>query len=122
MQLNRRWIPRGRYARHKQGRRGFAFVFVILLMVVIFGFTSLAVDLGVAQMAKTQLQNTVDAAARSACKGMATSYTQAQTDAIASAAYNTVNGSGYTLSSADIDFGTWDTTNRTFTVLTGAAR
>ncbi len=91
-------------------------------MVVVFGFSSLAVDLGAVQMAKTQLQGAVDAAARSACKGLTISYTQAQTDAVTTAGYNTVNGTAYVLATSDIDFGTWDTSGRTFTILTGAAR
>ncbi len=103
-------------------RRGFGFVYVVLMMTVVFGLSSLAVEFGYVQVAKTQLQNVADAAARAGMSGLATSPTAAQNNAISVAAQNTVNASTYTLTTADIDLGTWNSGPKTLTVLTGAAQ
>ncbi len=103
-------------------RRGFAFVFVVLMMIAVFGFVSLAVDFGYVQVTKTELQNVADSAARAAMTGLATSYTSAQTDGIATAGQNKVNNQLFTLASTDIDFGSYNSGTKVFTVVTGAAR
>src|SRR5438067_2329841 len=50
----------------RRTRRGFAVVQVAILLVVLTGFTSLAVDWGRVQLAKTKLQVVADSAARAA--------------------------------------------------------
>ena len=44
-------------------KRGIALVFVVLLLVVLFAFVGLAIDIGYMYVAKTQLQNAADAGA-----------------------------------------------------------
>jgi Flp pilus assembly protein TadG len=93
------------------------------MVVVMLLFTSLAVDWGHVQLTKIELQRAADAAARYAVAGLSTSVTTAQTNAVTAAAANTADGQSVTLStSTDIDFGTWDPSSHTFTVLTGTAR
>lgn len=82
-------------------------MYLITAMVVLTGFASLGVDFGRVQLARSELQAAVDAAARAAAVGLTTSSTQAKTDAIAVAAQNTVDGSPLVLTNADIAVGNW---------------
>jgi len=102
--------------------RGFTAIWIGLGMVVFLGLCSLAVDYGRVQTAKSELRSAADAAARAAAAGIATSVTQAQNNAINIAANTTCDGTAVALTTNDIDFGTWDTTNKTFTVLSGVNR
>jgi len=93
---------------------------VIVVMPVIVGFVSLMVDYGLANMVKSQLEIAVDAAALAAADGMSVSPANARNLAETVAAANTVNLQPLTLLDSDIQFGTWDSTAKTFTLLTGA--
>ena len=100
-----------------------ALVYTVAAMAVLLGFASLGVDLARVQVAKTELRSAVDAAARAAAGGLVTGVSAAQSNAISIAAAQTVDGTALTLEPAtDIEFGTWDLVNRTFSVLTGANR
>jgi Flp pilus assembly protein TadG len=103
-------------------RRGNVIILVLVLLTVMCGFCSLAVDYGRMQTAKTELQRAADAAARAGAAKLADGVSATETTIIAVAASNTVDGSAINLSSADIEFGTWNETNQTFTVLSGSAR
>ena len=104
-------------------RRGIAAAYSILMLIVLCGLVSMGVDLGRVQVAKTELRSAADAAARAGAVGLATSVTQAQTDAAAVAAANTCDGSAVVIDqNLDIEFGTWDDTARTFTLLTGGTQ
>jgi hypothetical protein len=104
-------------------RRGIAAAYSILMLLALCGLVSMGVDLGRVQLAKTELRSAADAAARAGAAGLATSVTQAQTDAAAVAAANTCDGSAVVIDqNLDIEFGTWDDTARTFTLLTGGAQ
>jgi len=104
-------------------RRGIAATYSILMLIVLCGLVSLGVDLGRVQMAKTELRGAADAAARAGAVGLATSVTQAKTDAVAVAAANKCDGSSVVIDqNLDIEFGAWDDTARTFTLLTGGAQ
>jgi hypothetical protein len=76
-------------------------------------FCSLAVDLGRAQLVKTQLHSAADAAARSAALGITTGTSVA--DAIDIASRNTADGKPVALQSKDVVMGYWDTTRLVFT-------
>src|SRR4051794_15704784 len=108
--------------RRKQNKRGMAVVYMVFGIVMFGAFASLAIDLGRVQLAKTQERNAADAAARaatSACGNISTC--QSRASAIANS--YTVDGTAVSLDvNNDIEFGNWNTTNKTFTVLTGAAR
>lgn len=104
-------------------RRGLSLIYSLITLSVMIGFASLAVDLGRVQVAKTELRRTADAAARAAASSLSSGVAAAQSAAVSIAAANTVDGQSHVLETAsDIEFGTWDITARTFTVLSGAAR
>ena len=78
----------------------------------------LAVDVGRSQLAKFELQNAADAAARYAAGGMARSNTKLATaydHASVVGAEQRVDGRAVTVSAGDIDVGDWDPATRTFT-------
>src|SRR5262245_22455234 len=103
--------------------RGISIVYVAIVIIVLFAMASLGVDLGRVQLAKTELRQAADAAARAGAAGMNTSIDQANTDACAVAAANNADGASVTLvAKEDIKFGTWDPDACTFTVLTGSAQ
>lgn len=94
-------------------RRGATLIFAAVAMVALTGFVSLAVDLGRAQVAKTELRRAADGAARYAASGISDGTTLSKAIAVASA--NTVDGSPLVLQASDVTAGTWDSTTRTFT-------
>lgn len=96
-------------------------IYVIIFWTVMVGIASLAVDFGSVQVVQSQLKAAIDAAALAASTGLAVSPTEARNRAKAIAALNTVNGRSLTLLDSDIEFGMWNPTTRTFTLLTGAA-
>jgi Flp pilus assembly protein TadG len=95
-------------------RRGVAFVYTTIAFVALVGLVSLAVDLGRAQCAKTELQRAADAAARYGAVGIAdgTYVTKATT----AAAENLVDGTALVLNNTfsntpkDIETGNWNST------------
>lgn len=90
----------------------------IVIMTMLVMLLSLAVDMGRVQVAKTELQRGVDAAARYAAYqyGNGSSSSAVTSAAIAAAADNSVDGTPLTLTSSDISFGTWNSSTNTFTV------
>jgi Flp pilus assembly protein TadG len=104
-------------------RRGIAAVYSILMLMVLCGLVSMGVDLGRVQLAKTELRSAADGAARAAAGGLPMGVSQAKTNAAATAAANLCDGSPVVIDQTqDIEFGMWDGTARTFTVLTGSAQ
>lgn len=102
---------------------GVTTVYTVLALTVLFGFCSLGADYGRVQLVKTELQRAADAAARAAASAIPSGITEVQDIAVAYAALNTADGSAVTLNaSTDVEFGTWDSSSETFTVLTGSAR
>jgi len=98
-------------------------IYVLVLLTLFFAFASLAVDVGRVQVAKTELRRTADAAAMAGAASLSSGITAAQTAATTFATANTVDGGTFSLDSTnDIEYGTWDTAARTFTVLTGSSR
>jgi Flp pilus assembly protein TadG len=100
-------------------RRGVAIIYIVVMMIVLLGFCSLAVDLGHVQACKTELENAIDAAARAAAANVAGGVTAVQTAAAAMAANNTCDGTPVTINSVNnVVFLNWPST----TPLTGSAR
>ena len=64
-----------------QSRRGVAALYAVLIFAVILGIAALAVDFGRVVCSKGELQGAADAAARSGAAGLATSTTQANSNA-----------------------------------------
>lgn len=95
-------------------QKGSALVYGTVCMMVIVGITSLAIDVGRVQCAKTELQNAVDAAARYASTGLSdtTSIAKAQS----SGGENAVDGTALAIQSGDVETGIWTAATKTFTV------
>lgn len=104
--------------KRRANHRGSIAVYLVLLMPVLFLVVSLAVDVGRAQTAKTQLQAAVDAATRAAAQELVNfrdnATAAARAKAVASG--NRADGRSVVLDNDEIDFGTWDPATRTFTV------
>ena len=97
--------------------------YTIILMAVLIGFASFAVDWGRVQADKQALETAAMAAARAAAAQLPNGVTAVQNAAVAWAADNTCDGNSVVINAtSDVVFGTWNTTNRTFTVLTGSAQ
>lgn len=99
-------------------------IYAVIAMIALCAFVSLAVDLGKVQLAKTELMRAADAAARAAASELSkgSNLTTIQNAAVNIAAANKCDGTAVSLStSTDIDFGTWDTTAKTFTNLGAGA-
>jgi Flp pilus assembly protein TadG len=87
-------------------------IYVIVIMPVLMGFASLAVDLGRVEAAKTELRAACDAAARYGATGLSNSTAVAK--AIQAAADNKVDGTTLVLQTTDVATGSWS--SGTFTV------
>lgn len=84
---------------------GVMLVYMIVALVTLLLLSSLAVDLGRAQLAKTELRRAADAAARYGAQGFANNSVTA--NAIAVAAQNNVDGSALVLQNNDVTIGKW---------------
>src|SRR5947209_17063278 len=106
------------------GRNGASLVYMTVAMVIFVGFVSLAVDVGHVRVVKNALQLAADGSARYAAAGFTTGgVTTAQGDAVYSAAQNTADETPVVVNpNTDVEFGTWDSTSRAFTVLSGSSR
>jgi hypothetical protein len=91
-------------------------------MAVLTGFVSLAVDVGRVQVVKTELRQAADAAARAGAGAMEAGIPFGRSEAVKYAAKNNADGTPVVLNSTeDIQFGKWDSSTKTFEVLTGSA-
>lgn len=97
-------------------------MYVTATMVALLAFASLAVDLGRVYVVRSELQLAADAAARYGISGLGSGVSTAESYAITAAGDNKADGSAVVITSADIEFGIWNPTNKTFAVLTGPAR
>ncbi len=103
-------------------RKGVAIAYIAVGMAVVCGFMSLAVDYGRAQMAKTELRRAADSAALASATALGSNST-VQDLAVQYAASNKCDGVNVAVDrNLDVDFISWDTTTRTYTVLSGAAQ
>jgi Flp pilus assembly protein TadG len=99
----------------RRAHRGMVMVYVILTMGVMVGFCSLAVDFGRVQCAKTELRAAADAAAQAAASCLPQGNSVAQSEAIAIAAANKVDGSPLALTTPNVLIGSWNTSTNKFT-------
>src|SRR4051794_25254491 len=108
--------------RQLRRRRGLSLIWAMSVLSVLVVMASLAVDYGRVQVAKTQLREAADAAARAGASALG-SVSSVQDLAEQLAASNTCDGTPVTIDKKnDVDFGDWDPTTRTFTVLNGNNR
>ena len=105
-------------------RRGTALIYMTAAMVVFVAIVSLAVDVGHVRVVKNSLQHAADAAARYAVFGLSTGgVTAARTNAVTAAGNNTADNTSVVVDpNNDVEFGAWDSTAHSFTVLTGSAQ
>ncbi len=101
--------------RNDSRRRGVAIIYIIVVLIVMLGFCSFAVDLGRVQTAKTELRRAADAAARAGVASLALGSSNAQTAAINMAANDKCDGSTVTLTDANVSIGIWDSTKSSAT-------
>lgn len=110
-------VPRWGRNRYKKDvtQSGLATIFLGLLLVVIFGFAALAVDVGQIYMTRAELQTAADAASTAGARGLPL---EIAAEAIALDYANNYNsfGNGNITSAPDIAVGNWDPTTRTFSV------
>ena len=103
--------------------RAFTLLYVGVAIGALAGFASFAVDWGRVQLCKTELQRAADAGARAAASQLPLGITAVQTAAVTFAGDNTADSASVVIDpNNDVEFGTWNTAAKTFTVLTGAAR
>ena len=101
----------GRRQRHP---RGSALIWTTVVLVVLIGFCSLAVDWGRVQVVKTELRRTADAAARYAAPAMGDGIAAVRARAKDVADDNTADGTPVILTDSDIEVGRWDADARAF--------
>jgi Flp pilus assembly protein TadG len=92
----------------KHTRAGATLIWVTVAFSTMIAFASLAVDYGRVQVAKTELLQAADAAARAAAGSLPSGTTAARNEAVRIAALNKAAGLFITLDpNADVDFGFW---------------
>lgn len=100
--------------------RGFAVLYFSIALAALMGVASLAVDFGRVQNVKSELRAAADAAARQAAIGLNISVAEAKTRATQAVADNKADGQAIPFDvNADLEFGTWEPSTKTFSVLTG---
>jgi len=105
-------------ARRPAGRRrGSVLVWVTILMMVILGFTALAVDVGHIYVVQADLQLAADSAALAGAESLTKGQPAAQQRAIEFAAKNNANGGPVNIASSDVELGLWNSVSQTFTPL-----
>src|SRR5207237_1633805 len=106
--------------RLRRAGRGSALVYVTASLVALMAFASLAVDLGRVYVVRSELQLAADAAARYGAAGLPSGTATAENNAITAAGDNKADGTRVTITASDVEFGTWNSGTRTFSVLTGS--
>lgn len=92
----------------KPGQKGFALVYIALMIVVLVAIVSLAVDIGYMYVAKGQLQNAADAAALAGAAMNLSDSTSVKQKAIQFAATNKAAGDAVVITEGDVTIGNWN--------------
>ncbi len=106
----------------KSRRHGTAIIWTVMMVIVMFGFCSLAVDLGRVITTKTELRRCTDAAARAGVAVLSSTVTNStvQNTVKNLAALDKANNASITINNADIQWGIWNSATKTFTAQTNA--
>lgn len=102
-----------------RSRRGTILIWVAALMIVLLGFTALAVDVGHLYAVQADLQLAADSAALAGAEGLTVGTSSARARAIQYAAKNDANGQPVSISDSNVEFGLWNSTSHTFTPVSG---
>jgi Flp pilus assembly protein TadG len=107
-------------SKSRKDRQGIIAVLAAVLLIVMLTMIAFAVDIGYMGLAKTQLQAAADSAALAAAGS--SNQTQSGMVQVAQgfAQYHQVGGRKVQLNPSDVQFGTWDVNNRTFSAVTGS--
>src|SRR5688572_9852889 len=97
-------------------RRGNVVVLSAILLVVMVALVAFAVDVGLMTMTRTEMHRATDAAALAGASELINGTPSAHAEAISYLTKNQVGTKTLAASDATIDFGRWDTVNRTFTI------
>src|SRR5687768_16951228 len=101
---SRPMLRRGlRRTRTQYRRRGVAIFYGTIALFVLIAFASLSVDFGRVQLARSELQTAIDAAALYGVTGLSTDVTTTRTRVKAAALENKVCGVGLTITDSDIE-------------------
>src|ERR1700733_10670142 len=110
----------GERAGLRRRERGVALVYLMMIMAVMCGIVSFAVDYGRVQTAKTELQRSADSAAHSGAMALPNGFAAATAEANAMVQANLVDGAAGTMDvSQDIQFGIWNAATRMFSLSSG---
>jgi hypothetical protein len=102
-------------------RPGVSLIYLTVSMTTLIAFVSLGADYARVQLVKTELLRAADAAARYAAMALPNGKSAVRANAIAAAAQNMADGTPVVLTNADIEFGTWNATTKTFTVTSSSS-
>ncbi|MGC3968224.1 MAG: VWA domain-containing protein [Pirellulales bacterium] len=111
--------PAGRSLRRRRAgsqRRGIIIVLTAILLVFMLGMIAFAVDVGYIANARTEIQRATDSAAYAGAGALVNGTAAATTSAQQFLVANKVAGTALNTSNSVIEYGFWDTNNRTFTV------
>jgi uncharacterized membrane protein len=112
---------RTRSKRTRSKRRGAIVVFASILLVTAFVFLAFGVDIGRIVTTRSELQNAADAAAMAGARALLQSPGQVRIAARDLAAANLAAEESVALiPGQDVEIGTWDKDNATFTLLAAA--
>jgi Flp pilus assembly protein TadG len=108
--------------RNSSRRRGVAVVYIVVVLIVMLGFCSFAVDLGRVQTAKTELRRAADAAARAGLikleEGVtpadSTTTTNVDNAAETMADDNNCDGTPVVITASNVSIGIWNMSTSTF--------
>ena len=101
-----------------RSRRGAVLVLAAVVLIIIFAFTALTVDVGYISLTKSRLQVAADAAALAGALHVGQDGAAAESDAVSTCGCNTAAGHAVVLQPADdLEFGTWDEATRNFVPL-----
>lgn len=107
MKTHRRYPPL-----HEPGN---VLVITALLIVLLFGMTALAIDMGHVHRTFAELQAVADSAALAGASGLSISFDEARNRAVEYAQKNKANGAPVVLESGDIQLGIWNEAAHVFT-------
>ncbi|MDB5295784.1 MAG: hypothetical protein JWO31_1767 [Phycisphaerales bacterium] len=118
--------PTGGAAGHRPAPRrrprGVTLIYATVILLVLTGACSLAVDLGRVQLVKTELQRCADATARGYLAyqlASGTSYANSMGPALYATANNPVDGGSGVAPTVTVVWGTWTAATKTFTPVVG---
>ena len=100
-------------------RSGISLIWATMILVVLTGLASFAVDYGRVRLARTQLRSACDAAALAAGQHVLSDPIAARNAAIAVAKANRADGQPVELTTTDVQFVKWDADNFSYQVMTG---